>query len=119
MFPDVSKVLVFVNSRKQVDTASGDFSYGRFDGFATYGHHGSLSKEEREDVESRFRSDARAICIATMTLEIGIDIGDVDLVICIDPPFSIPSFLRGSVVDAAAWRGEPESCALQGIGRAN
>ncbi len=36
----------------------------------------------------------RAICVATMTLEIGIDIGDVDLVICMDPPFSLSSFLQ-------------------------
>lgn len=35
-----------------------------------------------------------AICLATMTLEIGIDIGDVDLVICMNPPWSVASFLQ-------------------------
>ena len=59
-----------------------------------YGHHGSLSKDQREGVESRFKGDRRAICLATTTLEVGIDIGDVDLVVCIDPPFSLPSFLQ-------------------------
>src|SRR5690606_13698852 len=44
--------------------------------------------------EERFKADDLAICVATMTLEIGIDIGDVDLVICVDPPFSLSSFLQ-------------------------
>ena len=56
-----------------------------------YGHHGSLSKSEREDTENRFKADSQAIRVATMTLEVGIDIGDIDLVICMDPPFSAAS----------------------------
>ena len=59
-----------------------------------YGHHGDLSKQHRENTEERFKSDRRAICLATMTLEVGIDIGDVDLVVCMDPPFSLGSFLQ-------------------------
>ena len=35
-----------------------------------------------------------AICVATMTLEVGIDIGDIDLVVCLDPPYSLSSFLQ-------------------------
>lgn len=93
-YPDVRKFLVFVNSRKLVDTAVNDFRSGRFSQTPTYGHHGSLSKAVRETVESRFKSDERAICVATMTLEVGIDIGDIDLVVCLDPPFSLSSFLQ-------------------------
>lgn len=93
-FPDAHKVLVFVNSRKQVDTGAGYFRCGRFENVPVYGHHGSMSKEKREDVESRFKDNAAAICVATMTLEVGIDIGDIDLVICMDPPFSMSSFLQ-------------------------
>lgn len=93
-FADVHKILVFVNSRRQVDTGAGHFRVGRFANCRLYGHHGSLSKAQREATEERFKSDREAICVATMTLEVGIDIGDIDLVICMDPPFSLSSFLQ-------------------------
>jgi ATP-dependent Lhr-like helicase len=93
-FEEVHKVLVFVNSRKQVDAGAGDFRCGRFSRRPVYGHHGSLSKAQREEVEARFKSDREAVCVATMTLEVGIDIGDIDLVVCMDPPFSLASFLQ-------------------------
>ena len=85
---------MFTNSRKQVDAGTAHFGHGNYSDVPVYGHHGSLSKAQREEAESRFKSDSRAICVATMTLEIGIDIGDVDLVICLDPPFSLSSFLQ-------------------------
>lgn len=93
-FADVHKILVFVNSRKQVDSGAGYFRVGRFSSSPVYGHHGSLSKAQREATEERFKSEREAICVATMTLEVGIDIGDIDLVICMDPPFSLSSFLQ-------------------------
>jgi len=91
---DVQKLLVFVNSRKQVDEGTASFRCGLFGHANVYGHHGNLSKEERERVEEKFRGDRRAVCVTTMTLEVGIDIGDVDLVVCLDPPFSLSSFLQ-------------------------
>jgi Lhr-like helicase len=93
-FHNARKILVFVNSRKQVDSGAGYFRYGRFEKTPVFGHHGSLSKHERERTESRFKLEPTAICVATMTLEVGIDIGDVDLVVCMDPPFSLSSFLQ-------------------------
>jgi ATP-dependent Lhr-like helicase len=93
-FEEVRKILVFVNSRHQVDQGAEYFQYGRFSKVPVYGHHGSLSKFSREEAEARFKSDSQAICVATMTLEVGIDIGDIDLVICMDPPFSLSSFLQ-------------------------
>lgn len=55
-------------------------------------HHGSLSKAEREDVEIRLRDDPRpTTAIATTTLELGIDIGDVESVAQIGPGFSVSS----------------------------
>jgi ATP-dependent Lhr-like helicase len=93
-FEDIRKMLVFVNSRKQVDAGAAFFQCGRFSSVPVYGHHGSLAKSEREEAESRFKADHQAICVATMTLEVGIDIGDIDLVICMDPPFSLSSFLQ-------------------------
>jgi ATP-dependent Lhr-like helicase len=94
VFPDVRKALVFVNSRKQVDASAQHFRYGRFASASVHGHHGNLAKSQRENAEARFKSDRLSVCVATMTLEIGIDIGDVDLVICMDPPFALASFLQ-------------------------
>lgn len=88
------KVLVFVNSRQQVDLAGQKFRQGYFADFPVFGHHGNLSKWQREQNEQRFRTESRAVCVATTTLEVGIDIGDIDLVICMDPPFSIASYLQ-------------------------
>ena len=93
-FGDVRKILVFVNSRRQVDAGTEHFRHERLPGVPIYGHHGNLSKAEREDTEERFKSDPRAVCVSTMTLEVGIDIGDVDLVVCMDPPFNLSSFLQ-------------------------
>jgi ATP-dependent Lhr-like helicase len=44
-------------------------------------HHGSLSKEVREDTEYKLRSGAAGIVVCTSSLELGLDIGSVDLVI--------------------------------------
>ena len=92
-FPDVRKVLILVNSRRQADLA-GLYRHVAFEHAPVYGHHGDLSKQRRENTEERFKSDRRAICLATMTLEVGIDIGDVDLVVCMDRPFRLGSFLQ-------------------------
>jgi len=92
-FNTVEKVLVFVNSRAQVDLAR-HYQIGPFAHSPVFGHHGNLSRHNRENVEARFHADPKAVCVATTTLEVGIDIGDVDLVICMDPPFSLSSFLQ-------------------------
>jgi ATP-dependent Lhr-like helicase len=57
-------------------------------------HIGILSAAEREQVESAIRKDVRAVCVATSTLELGIDIGDVDAIVLAEPPRTIHSFLQ-------------------------
>lgn len=57
-------------------------------------HYSSLSKAYREWVESRFRRSTRAVCVSTSTLELGIDIGDVDAVAMWGPPNTVTSFLQ-------------------------
>ena len=91
---DVHKILIFCNSRRAVDTAGTALKVGKFSGYPIHCHHGSLSKQTRERAEERFKSDAHAVCVSTMTLEIGIDIGDVDLVVCLSPPPGLSSFLQ-------------------------
>ena len=57
-------------------------------------HYSNLKPMERRTVEDRFRRREHALCIATSTLELGIDIGDVDCVLLFEPPDSVSSFLQ-------------------------
>src|SRR5690606_35718571 len=57
-------------------------------------HHGSLAKELRFDAEQRLKRGELKALVATASLELGIDIGDVDLVCQIGSPRSINAFLQ-------------------------
>jgi len=89
------KVIVFTNRRRRVDDLASilrrhltPFGYG------VHAHHGSLSKNEREYAEFSLKSQERIVLVATSTLEIGIDIGDIDLIVLESPPPDISSFLQ-------------------------
>jgi ATP-dependent Lhr-like helicase len=57
-----------------------------------FAHHGNLAKAERQDVEERLREEGKpTTAIATSTLELGIDLGDVETVAQIGPGFSVSS----------------------------
>ena len=75
--------LVFANTRQVVEAIGSKLLY--IDGIAPFGgigvHHGSLNKEERVDLEDRFKDGKVKSVIATSSLELGIDIGNVDLVV--------------------------------------
>jgi ATP-dependent Lhr-like helicase len=88
------KLLVFVNSRKDAEKIAGALKSrpGLEDLVLT--HHSSLSPEGREQVERRFESESRATCVSTSTLEMGIDIGDIDAVILYGPPMTVESMLQ-------------------------
>lgn len=59
---------------------------------AFYAHHGNLSREHREFVEARLKDESRpATAICTSTLELGIDIGAIDAIAQIGPPFTVSS----------------------------
>ncbi|QBL10489.1 DEAD/DEAH box helicase [Rheinheimera sp. D18] len=87
--------LVFANSRKRTEELTADLSDMCEEQCVPnefFAHHGSLSKELRQDVEKRLQQEqypTTAIC--TMTLELGIDIGKVNTVIQVTPPHSVSS----------------------------
>lgn len=57
-------------------------------------HHGSVSKERRREVEEALKSGALPCVVATSSLELGIDMGEVDLVVQVAPPPSVASGLQ-------------------------
>ena len=57
-------------------------------------HHGSLSKERRFDAELRLKSGALTLLVATSSLELGIDVGEIDLVCQLGSTRSIAAFLQ-------------------------
>jgi ATP-dependent Lhr-like helicase len=84
--------LFFANSRRMVEKVTRFINES--EGDRVYSHHGSLSKEIRSVVEKRFKHGELSAIIATSSLELGIDIGSVDEVVLIQPPFSIASTIQ-------------------------
>ena len=89
-----TKLLVFANSRRECERLAGVLAHDASIAPALCTHYSSLSAELRQETEQRFASSRTAICIATSTLELGIDIGDIDAVILWGVPSGIESFLQ-------------------------
>jgi len=85
------KRLVFCDSRRSAEELS---SMLRGKGIRTYVSHASLSASERKQAEAAFGEEKDCVIVATSTLELGIDVGDLDRVIQIDSPSSVSSFLQ-------------------------
>ncbi|MCZ9636228.1 DEAD/DEAH box helicase [Pseudomonas putida] len=85
--------LVFVNTRRLAERLTRHLS-DRLGTQAVAAHHGSLAKELRLDAEQRLKNGQLQVLVATASLELGIDIGDVDLVCQIAFPGSIAAFLQ-------------------------
>ena len=84
--------LVFVNSRTIAELLGHRFDQLNRTDVAV--HHGSLSKEERTSVEDDFKTGTVKAIICTSTLELGIDIGNVDLVIQYMSPRQVSSLIQ-------------------------
>jgi ATP-dependent helicase Lhr and Lhr-like helicase len=85
------KRLVFVDSRARVEQLAVEL---RGLGVTTFVSHGSLGREQRRQAEAAFAQERDCVIVATSTLELGIDVGDLDRVIQIDAPGSVASFLQ-------------------------
>jgi ATP-dependent helicase Lhr and Lhr-like helicase len=85
--------LVFVNTRRLVERIARHLSE-RLGEANVAAHHGSLSKERRLDAEQRLKRGELKVLVATASLELGIDIGDVDLVCQVGSTRAINSFLQ-------------------------
>ncbi|MCC6127944.1 MAG: DEAD/DEAH box helicase, partial [Chlamydiae bacterium] len=88
------KLLVFANSRKKCEQLFEALNYeGKFSNNVLL-HYSNLSTKQRRHIESSFRTRKQSLCIATSTLEMGIDIGDIDGVVLMGPPPSTMAFLQ-------------------------
>jgi ATP-dependent helicase Lhr and Lhr-like helicase len=85
--------LIFVNTRRHSERIARHLSERIGEDLVT-AHHGSMAKELRFDAESRLKNGQLKALVATASLELGIDIGDVDLVCQIGSPRSIAAFLQ-------------------------
>lgn len=85
------KRLVFCDSRARVEELA---MLLRSMGVSTFVSHSSLSLEERSAAEEVFSQGDNCVIVATSTLELGIDVGDLDRVIQIDAPATVSSFLQ-------------------------
>ncbi|GID29523.1 DEAD/DEAH box helicase [Paractinoplanes brasiliensis] len=85
------KRLVFCESRQAVEELG---SLLRGKGITTFLSHASLSVDERRRSEEAFAEARDCVIVSTNTLELGIDVGDLDRVIQIDTPTTVASFLQ-------------------------
>jgi len=87
------KVLIFFNARSLAEAAVRLFEKPPFIG-RVWVHHASLTRQVREEVEAKMNQERTGILCCTSTLELGIDIGDVDAVVLYRPPFNVSSLLQ-------------------------
>ncbi len=85
------KSLFFCQSRSLTEAVADEM---RNDSIEVFVHHGSVSKEERRAAEEKFAQGTNACIVATSTLELGIDVGGLDLTFQANAPSTVSSFLQ-------------------------
>lgn len=99
--------LVFVNTRRLAERVARHLAE-RLGEDAVGAHHGSLARELRLDAEQRLKRGELRALVATSSLELGIDVGDVDLVCQIGSTRSIAAFLQRVGRSGHAVGGTPK-----------
>ena len=114
--------LIFVNSRRLAERLAGALNELAGDTLVR-SHHGSIARAQRVEVEDLLKSGRLAALVATSSLELGIDMGAIDLVIQIEAPPTVASGLQrigraGHQIDAISegvifpkFRGDLVACA--------
>ena len=102
-----STTLVFVNTRRLAERVARHLSE-RLDTESVAAHHGSLARDLRFNAEQRLKRGELKVLVATASLELGIDIGDVDLVCQLSSPRSINAFLQRVGRSGHAVGGTPK-----------
>ena len=95
--------LIFVNTRRLAERVTRHLSELIGEDAIT-SHHGSLARAHRLDAEKRLKAGELRAVVATASLELGIDVGDVDLVCQIGSPHSVATFLQ-RVGRSGHWHG--------------
>ncbi len=85
--------LVFVNTRRMAERTTRHLAE-RLGAEVVAAHHGSLAREQRLTAEQKLKRGELRVLVATASLELGIDIGDVELVCQLGSPRSISAFLQ-------------------------
>ena len=99
--------LVFVNTRRMAERVARALTESLGEQNVT-SHHGSLSRERRLAAEQRLKAGDLKALVATASLELGIDIGDVDLVCQLGSTRSISTFLQRTGRSGHAVHGTPK-----------
>src|SRR5215475_4502750 len=99
--------LIFVNTRRLAERVTRHLS-DRLGEEEVAAHHGSLAKEQRLSAEQRLKQGQLKALVATASLELGIDIGEVDLVCQLGSPRSIAGFLQRVGRSGHAVGGTPK-----------
>ena len=86
-----AKSLFFCETRATAEAVAEQM---RFAGTRVFVHHSAVSREERELAEERFHHGSDACIVCTSTLELGIDVGDLDKVLQAEAPSTVSSFLQ-------------------------
>jgi ATP-dependent helicase Lhr and Lhr-like helicase len=107
LIEDHRTTLVFVNTRRMAERIARELT-DRLGERAVTAHHGSMAKELRLSAEQRLKRGELKALVATASLELGIDIGDVNLVCQIGSPRSIATFLQRVGRSGHAIGGTPK-----------
>ncbi|MBS6446837.1 MAG: DEAD/DEAH box helicase [Clostridiales bacterium] len=91
------KSIVFSNSREETEYVTAtlrQIAARRMEDDIFYIHHGNLSAAIREEAEQKLKDEKKCVACATVTLELGIDIGRIERILNMGAPTTVSSFLQ-------------------------